>query len=472
MVPRAHQEAVLNLVHSSPTDAHMGGNRTWVRARNNFWWPGMKEDVGEFIAKCKRCSMNKHLNRPNKAPMEKAGMPAKPLEEIMVDFVGPFPSARAHPFRYVLQVQDVFSRYILFIPCEDATAITAANAVMDRWVCLFGAPEIIRSDRGTHFTAEIFTDLCQLMGIKHRMGSPEHPESQGQVERQNQLMNQVRSLCENNIEKWPDALYKVQYSHNSSINATTGFTPARLLLGKELIVPDDIITTEVDCNRPQMDTVENQVRARSDDDEEIFQIARGNVKEIQTKRAEIQDENMFGKAYKLGDHVRYKLNPDAKNRMGGKIAPRYIPRHTSVIETYRVIEVKPNNYTYVLEPVDGNSRGRKKERHFNQLKTVDRKEIETNEVSAGLDPGNAQEGSRSSDERQILRRNNVPEVQTPDEGRSECDQVRLPTDQNNMCRKSSRNRRKTEFLQADGSKKVYGTSGAIDLQLSEGDIDA
>ena len=124
-------------------------------------------------------------------------------------------------------MQNVFSRFIIFVPSIDARAKTAADAVVERWISLFGIPEKIRSDRGPHFIAEVFEELCKRVGIRHKLGSPGHPQSQEQVERQNQLMNQIRCLCENDGEKWPEALNLVQGSQNKSINATTGFTPAR-----------------------------------------------------------------------------------------------------------------------------------------------------------------------------------------------------------------------------------------------------
>ena len=49
--------------------------------------------------------------------------------------------------------------------------------------------------------AEVFEILCTRVGIKHKMGSPEHPENQAHEEKQNQLVNQMRCLCENNAEK-------------------------------------------------------------------------------------------------------------------------------------------------------------------------------------------------------------------------------------------------------------------------------
>ena len=138
----------------------------------------------------------------------------------------------------------MFSRFLVFGPTVDAKAVTAVDTIEGRWLSLFGMSKKLRSDRGKQFVAEVFKELCSRMGISQKLGSPEHPQSQAQVGRQNQLVNQLRCLCENDPENWPRAVEKVQCRHNSAINATTGFSPARILLGKELSISDDFLTAE------------------------------------------------------------------------------------------------------------------------------------------------------------------------------------------------------------------------------------
>ena len=94
------------------------------------------------------------------------------------------------------------------IPTERNDAETAAEVVFEEWICRYGPPKIIQSDRGTHFTSEVFQKVCHLAGFKHKMGAPGHAESQGQVERQNQL---IRALAGNNVDKWPHAMLRVVY---------------------------------------------------------------------------------------------------------------------------------------------------------------------------------------------------------------------------------------------------------------------
>ena len=191
-----------------------------------------------FVRECEQCGVNKHSAHTNVAPFQITDIPNRVVEHLQLDFCGPFPAANTHPFRYALQIQDVLTRFVMFVPCVNDSSETAAKALMNQWVCLFGAPCTINTDRGTHFTAEVFQALCRIAEIDHKLGAPKHPESQGKVERQNQQIAQVRCMCENNVEKWPEALYRVTLIHNASQSETTKLAPLRILLSQEPRTPE------------------------------------------------------------------------------------------------------------------------------------------------------------------------------------------------------------------------------------------
>ena len=68
----------------------------------------------------------------------------------------------------------------MLIPTADCTACTTARMQLTRWVDI---PEVIQSDQGSHFTGQVFRKLCEAMGMEQRLSSPNHPQSNGQVER-------------------------------------------------------------------------------------------------------------------------------------------------------------------------------------------------------------------------------------------------------------------------------------------------
>ena len=153
------------------------------------------------------------------------------MDKVQIDFCGPFHKSIPDGMKYILAIQDVFSRYCILIPTRDCKAETAAQVFRVRWVCQFGIPLMVQSDRGTHFKALVFQETCKALGIQHILSSANHPQSHGQVERQNQLVNKIRFVIEEEPYSWPRAVAVVQFAHNTTANATTGYTPHELLFG-------------------------------------------------------------------------------------------------------------------------------------------------------------------------------------------------------------------------------------------------
>jgi hypothetical protein len=138
--------------------------------------------------------------------------------------------------------------------------------------------------------------------------------------------------------------------------------------------------------------------------------------------------------------VRYKLNDDTRSRKGGKIAPRYS-------EEYEVIDVLGDGYTYNLRAV--NHSGRAKSRHFNLLKTVCRiEDDDKGQVSSPSEDDENRPSTVSSDswgipitgDREVTEDVHLQEYAQP--------------------RRSRRDRKEVQRLQADGTKKSYTSSAA------------
>ena len=102
-------------------------------------------------------------------------------------------------------------------------------------------PKAITVDNGTQFDAETFKDFCNQIGTKIHFASVRHPESNGLVERANDIiMTGIMKLIFNQPRgKWPDELIKVVWIHNTTISRSTGFTPFKLLFGDEAITPEE-----------------------------------------------------------------------------------------------------------------------------------------------------------------------------------------------------------------------------------------
>jgi len=111
-------------------------------------WPEMKEHVFSFVKKCPCCQKMSVLKQPiEHHPFVIASY--EPMQKVAVDTIGPL-EKDAHGNTHVCVITDCFSRFTMLIPTRDASALSAARALL-QWFGLFGAPAELLSDMGTQF---------------------------------------------------------------------------------------------------------------------------------------------------------------------------------------------------------------------------------------------------------------------------------------------------------------------------------
>ena len=94
---------------------------------------------------------------------------------------------------------------------------------------LHGIPESIVSDRDTKFTSIFWKELHRLMGSKLLMSTAFHPQTDGATEQANRSIAQILCTIVSNDQKdWLSKCPMVEFSINSSVNATTGYAPFEL----------------------------------------------------------------------------------------------------------------------------------------------------------------------------------------------------------------------------------------------------
>ena len=94
---------------------------------------------------------------------------------------------------------------------------------------LHGVPKSIVSDHDTKFTSMFWHELHRLMGTKLLMSTVFHPQTDGATEQANRSIRQILRMIINGDQKnWADKCPMVEFALNSSVSATTGFTPFKL----------------------------------------------------------------------------------------------------------------------------------------------------------------------------------------------------------------------------------------------------
>ena len=97
--------------------------------------------------------------------------------------------------RYILTMVDRFSRWPEAVALSDIEASTVANALLEVWICRYGTPDTITTDRGTQFESALFSHLRSRLDSHHIRTSAYNPRANGMVERfHRQLKDSLRSL--------------------------------------------------------------------------------------------------------------------------------------------------------------------------------------------------------------------------------------------------------------------------------------
>ena len=126
----------------------------------------------------------------------------------------------------MLVLQDHFSKYVVAYVVKDQTAHTAAETLRNGYFGLFSAPAYLISDQGKAFTGHIITHLCDLYGVQKLRTSPYHAQTNGQVERMNQMIiRMVSKLEEDKKACWSKHLPELLLAYNATRSAVTGYSP-------------------------------------------------------------------------------------------------------------------------------------------------------------------------------------------------------------------------------------------------------
>jgi transposase InsO family protein len=142
-----------------------------------------------------------------------------------MDFITDLPIVKAK--NSILVVVNRLTKMAHFTPCSKSiTAKETAQSILDGIVRLHGLPEEIVSDKGPQFASKFWRRLFELLGIDIRLSSAFHPETDGQIERTNQTLEQY--LCctvSYQQDDWLALLSQAEFAYNNIAHASTGISP-------------------------------------------------------------------------------------------------------------------------------------------------------------------------------------------------------------------------------------------------------
>ena len=231
---------VIQLYHDVPATGHGERWKMVELVMRNYWWPEVTRDMGKYMDGCDLYQRMKNRMEELAGKLKLSKMPEKPWMHLIVDFITKLPVVAGKDA--ILVVCDRLSKITHFVATMEGTSVEGlARLFRDNVWKLYELPESVVSDRGPQFAVELTKELNQMLGIKMKLSTAFHPQTNEQTEQMNQELEQyLRLFVEYRQRDWPEWLVTAKFVVNNKTHTATKVSPFIANYRRELRMGGDI----------------------------------------------------------------------------------------------------------------------------------------------------------------------------------------------------------------------------------------
>ena len=191
-VPEIIRTELISRHHDDPLAGHFGIDKTRELIGRKYYWPSLRKDVEAYVKGCNVCLASKAIRHKPYGDLQALPVPTYRWKDLSMDFMTGLPVStdwKDESYDSILVIVDWLTKMIHYKPVKvtiDASGL--AEVIFDVGVWHHGLLDSIVSNRSSLFTSKFWSSLCYFLGIKRRLSTAFHPQTDGQTERQNSTM--------------------------------------------------------------------------------------------------------------------------------------------------------------------------------------------------------------------------------------------------------------------------------------------
>ena len=321
--------------HDCATAGHPGRDRTYFRLARYFYWPRMGLDVKKFVSSCDICQRSKG-GQLKTGLLQSLPVPSVPWQDISMDFIVGLPiTPRGNDAIYTFV--DRLTKCVHLVPTTvKIDAKGSADLYIQNVFRLHGLSTTIVCDRDPRFTAAFFKEVFEKLGTQLCLSTANHPQTDGQTERMNRVVEDIlRAFVNYKQDNWDQLLPLCEFAINSSYQTSVGNTPFFLNYGLDPKSPPELLLQGGGGGDHWLQ-----------DQQEALRMARDALVAAQARQALYADRARSPSKLTPGDMVLvyrdFLLSPEARSQPSHKLRHKWMG-------PFKVVEsVGPNAYRLEL----------------------------------------------------------------------------------------------------------------------------